>query len=233
MTRAIISARNLETIHRLLDSPQERTNPISISERFGDILPPRRQLRLHLFVILLLCSVLSDDQIGTQFDIHPRVSNPDNHTIQPQEEPAQQQQPLRHDAYLARQDRNTIIREFVFVQYNVVVEKNRIRPREQIGSNGSLVRVARSPPRSLLTSTRRALVVCTIGPVERLDDLFDAFLVLAVGLPLLGIRHLQHAIRGLGHSVQGVKGVEVELEAGWVFDAHAVVAEDHLRHWYA
>jgi hypothetical protein len=79
-----------------------------------------------------------------------------------------------------------------------------------------------------LPVVRRALVIRAVTPVEGLHNLLHA-LGVAVLLPRIRNRDLQHSFLGFADPIQRIRRVEVERPAGGdVFDADEVVAEDHL-----
>jgi hypothetical protein len=107
------------------------------------------------------------------------------------------------------------------------------------------------PDEGRIWAVSMAFEVCAVRPVERLDDFFDAFMMMLAGtrsvlidltplqksciqdipifLPLLGIGNLQHAIGSLGDAIQSIESVEVDGPArGNMLNSYEIVAKYHL-----
>lgn len=200
--------------------------------------------------------ILTDHLPAREINIDPRISDPEQDAVQTQEEPAQDEETLGHDADLDSEEGDPIIGELVLVQDDLVEQKDGLRLLQSVEGDeivraseargrgreflGTVVSAGRRRPlrTGLLDWTghhkylgRRdsPLVRGGVRPIERLDDLLDVLVdALPHLLPAFGIRDLQHRLAGLVDEAQRFQGAKADPPARLVLDIDRIVAEDHL-----
>lgn len=79
--------------------------------------------------------ILTDDFTTGEIHVDSCISDSEQDTIQAKEEPAQNKQTLWHDTDLDGKDGDPIIGKFVFVQNNLVEQKDRLRLFQSVERN--------------------------------------------------------------------------------------------------
>jgi len=123
----------------------------------------------HFFVCVFSRSIFSNDLACAKLNEHSGVAYPKDDIVQSHEKAHQEEQPLRHDSYLAGEHGDAVVRQLIFVEHDFVEKFDGVGSLEKLewywavgGLKGWRVRCG-------------ALIVCAVGPVEGLDDLLDVF----------------------------------------------------------
>ena len=192
----------------VLDSGQQRREGVGVAENLGHVLAHAAQLLLQDLVWRFFRRVLADDLLGIVLDVDARVAHAHDDAVEAQEEAAEQEQSVGHDADFDAEQADAVVCQLVFVQVYGVEEEDGVWAAEQVCPDGMLGLVCCLPFSLALAGMCGAFVIGAIAPVERLDDLLHA-LRIAILLPRICNCDLKHTLLRLADTVESVSCIEV------------------------